>query len=62
MNLYRFSISLIFPAETPDEGRELFEQELEDRLYELGDASDWDCEQLPRNVATEYLFRSFEAE
>ena len=62
MNLYRFSISLIFPAETPDEGRELFAQELEDRLYELADPSDWECEELPRNDATEYLFRSWEVE
>ena len=59
MKLYRFSITMVYPAETEEEAQELFLDELLNSAT-VQDPSEWDCIELPRNPDTEYLYRSWE--
>lgn len=59
MKVYALSYKVVYPAESEEEARDLLRREIEEGM-DVGDYSDWNCELLPRDEATEWLYRSFE--
>lgn len=61
MKIYQLSYKVIYPAESEEEARELLNREVEEGMG-VGDFSTWECEELRRDEATEFLYRSYEIE
>ena len=58
MKIYQFTITRTYPAQTEEEAREIFIDELANDIYAY-DPSEWDCTELPRNEQTEWMYRTF---
>jgi len=61
MKIYQFTITRTYPAETEEEAREVFIDDLAGDIYTY-DPSEWNCNELPRNDQTEWMFRTFSQE
>ena len=60
MKIYQFTITRTYPAETEEEARKIFIEELASDIYSYSyDPSDWTCKELPRNEQTEWMYRTF---
>ena len=58
MKIYQFAITRSYPAETEEEARKIFIDELASDVY-TRDPSEWTCTELPRNEQTEWMYRTF---